>query len=521
MGKNTIKGLFKLVSDVLKPKGPGWDFEITSLAGNEGKFLRLDDNGKCLAASVNPDDYSYKGEINVNSDFPTISAVSAGDWYSIGTNVTDDDVTKTNTGLSFIAGDEIYWDGSTWQDYGALTVPISGYDATIGTGGDYPSTGISNDIQTAITAGKLRLKLISDITLQQDINIDNGVIIDLNGYTITCDNYHFTRSSGNLNIKDGELIYAHSSNKSLFDKGVGFDTSTLIVRDVNITNNSTSQASVATSGYFENIILTVNNDYPNSGFGNNVSMFLGVLKNVTFIGGSTGTQYVAYTDEEAIVDGIKIQGTFGTIAATFNNIINFIHDSTDTIVILVDKLINAIKVNSGDLIISGCDYAVNSEIDAISGSTNGKFTNCKINNSEFTPLSGANTNMYFNNCQFTTSLEITSLNAFRVFTSFINCRFDNNLTFTKFADNCKINNCSVSGNFSVEDDTNSLKITNINILGNLIIDGDYRIITNNNIEGSTTLSLGSEKNIIAENYFDGGFTNNSGETNNIIKNNIT
>ena len=59
-----------------------------------------------------------KKVINVPADFPTLAEVEPGWSYTIGTNVTDNDPTKTNTGLSFLAGEEIFWTGSTWGKYG-------------------------------------------------------------------------------------------------------------------------------------------------------------------------------------------------------------------------------------------------------------------------------------------------------------------------------------------------------------------------------------------------------------------
>jgi hypothetical protein len=64
--------------------------------------------------------YLPQGTIDVASDFPTLGAVQAGWLYEIGTNVTDNDPTKTNTGQSFLAGVSIVWaaDGS-WIDLGS------------------------------------------------------------------------------------------------------------------------------------------------------------------------------------------------------------------------------------------------------------------------------------------------------------------------------------------------------------------------------------------------------------------
>lgn len=57
-----------------------------------------------------------KGNIGVSSDFPTLATVQIGWLYHITQTVFDDDVTKTNTGLSFAAGSTIHWDGFTWNN---------------------------------------------------------------------------------------------------------------------------------------------------------------------------------------------------------------------------------------------------------------------------------------------------------------------------------------------------------------------------------------------------------------------
>lgn len=65
---------------------------------------------------VNP--MLFKGNISVASDFPTLLLVENGWTYNVTTDVTDNDVTKTNTELSFSAKTEIAWNGSTWIELG-------------------------------------------------------------------------------------------------------------------------------------------------------------------------------------------------------------------------------------------------------------------------------------------------------------------------------------------------------------------------------------------------------------------
>jgi hypothetical protein len=78
--------------------------------------------------------FQPKGNIAVAADFPTAVLVQTGWTYHITTNVIDNDVTKTNTGLAFAAGDDIYWIGGTWElggvnnafvDQGGITIPAN------------------------------------------------------------------------------------------------------------------------------------------------------------------------------------------------------------------------------------------------------------------------------------------------------------------------------------------------------------------------------------------------------------
>jgi len=63
-------------------------------------------------------DFNLAGSIAAAADFPTALAVTKGDVYMITADVTDDDASKTNTGLSFPANGEIVWNGTTWTPFG-------------------------------------------------------------------------------------------------------------------------------------------------------------------------------------------------------------------------------------------------------------------------------------------------------------------------------------------------------------------------------------------------------------------
>ena len=59
--------------------------------------------------------FIFKGSITVNTDFSLIADVQVGWYYTVLGDVTDNaGVLYTNTGQSFIIGDEIIWDGTQW-----------------------------------------------------------------------------------------------------------------------------------------------------------------------------------------------------------------------------------------------------------------------------------------------------------------------------------------------------------------------------------------------------------------------
>ena len=72
----------------------------------------------------------FKGSIAVNTDFPLAADVQNGWMYAVTANVTDDaGSTYTNTGLSFLVGDEIVWTGVTWDTLGSLDTNKVKYNA--------------------------------------------------------------------------------------------------------------------------------------------------------------------------------------------------------------------------------------------------------------------------------------------------------------------------------------------------------------------------------------------------------
>jgi hypothetical protein len=62
--------------------------------------------------------FLFQGSIDTSDDFPLLADVQNGWTYIIIADVTDNDGSKTNTGQSFVAGDEIVWNGVSWTLFG-------------------------------------------------------------------------------------------------------------------------------------------------------------------------------------------------------------------------------------------------------------------------------------------------------------------------------------------------------------------------------------------------------------------
>lgn len=88
----------------------------TFTEGDVGEYAQMVTNINTAVSAAFEGVLAYKGGITLPADFPTLSAVQTGWMYQIISNVTDNNSAKTNTGLSFSAGDEIFWSGSTWLD---------------------------------------------------------------------------------------------------------------------------------------------------------------------------------------------------------------------------------------------------------------------------------------------------------------------------------------------------------------------------------------------------------------------
>lgn len=94
---------------------------LSPFHGQSGNMTRINAmitainaNTAALAGATDP--FNFAGTIALAADFPTTAVVDSGDVYIVTADVLDNDATKTNTGLNFLAGSQITWDGTTWQD---------------------------------------------------------------------------------------------------------------------------------------------------------------------------------------------------------------------------------------------------------------------------------------------------------------------------------------------------------------------------------------------------------------------
>ena len=152
-----------------------------------------------IAGLVPP--FIFKGAIDIASEFPTLSTVQNGWTYTITSDVTDNDATKTNTGQSFLKGDEITWNGTDWTilgnellwtRVGTTLSPVNVGDIISTTG----SVGVGTITPTAkldVTGGNLHWEYLGSGTA----SVDFGRAAQNSGVSIT-----FANSAG----KAGGLI---------------------------------------------------------------------------------------------------------------------------------------------------------------------------------------------------------------------------------------------------------------------------------------------------------------------------
>lgn len=145
----------------------------------------------------------FKGEININSDFPTLADVENGWFYLISTNVTDNDASKTNTSQSFVQYDEIVWNGTNWTLLGNNNLDntylnLSGSNANTNINiGVYNFTTTGNGSFNNVTAtSNLFADTISSVNSLTNLNITASASLNL-----------ASSSGGDINLNSVDDIY--------------------------------------------------------------------------------------------------------------------------------------------------------------------------------------------------------------------------------------------------------------------------------------------------------------------------
>lgn len=160
---------------------------------------------------------NFGDPILIAADFPTSLEVLAGRSWLVGASVTDNDVTKTNTGQSFVSGQVIAWSGSNW----VVTSGSAGGGSLTSVGADSPNStlDITNSPLTG-AGGTLHFDLpVTAVTpgsyTSSNITVDayGRVTLAANGSGGAGDvtgpvsaGLHYITSYGNINGKELEAI---------------------------------------------------------------------------------------------------------------------------------------------------------------------------------------------------------------------------------------------------------------------------------------------------------------------------
>jgi hypothetical protein len=103
--------------------------------------------------------FLYKGNIAAAAGFPTALLVQTGWLYTVTADVTDNDGTKTNTTQSFLAGQEIAWNGTNWTVVGDALTSAWQFKGSIANAAAFPppaataTTGVKDGHVYRVTTG--------------------------------------------------------------------------------------------------------------------------------------------------------------------------------------------------------------------------------------------------------------------------------------------------------------------------------------------------------------------------------
>lgn len=273
--------------------------------------------------------------INVPADYPTLieATINMGRHYYIGgdPSVTDNDPTKTDTGQTFLLGQDIMWDGisayfkvgdnAIWGDDGSTvkTVNLRNIDmqgkgflnmkswTTIATtDADY------NNIETAIAAGHYNLLVLGDFTQPTDITTTVADLINIHIVErLTTENVDFDLGPAGIKVRNAiwRFKFTGATNK-IFKSSAG---TVLDIADISFVDNGSTTANSGIANIFNRSQHLIHNstfDLSNtseSGFlnaGSNSS-----FTNLSVRGGGASCDNFIKNASNAIISDIIISGT--------------------------------------------------------------------------------------------------------------------------------------------------------------------------------------------------------------------
>lgn len=313
----------------------------------------------------------YRGQIFIASDFPTLAQVAVGDWYNVMMDVTDNNPSKTNTGQSFQAGDEIFWNGTSWSEVGSIdlaslsaTSPIN-YNSTTG------NFSLSYTSRFILTGGALDLAspafslagenyLSFNPTTQtltaNSINLSGSNVMDILPYTKGGTGTD-TQEAFGVNFFDGTKITSESWLYYFNTPGN---------RELNVNDNTYSSMTVetyATSGQSESYFQALRGHNGVGGFagikfltsaGYILNWQIGTRQgddNLHFYDGQFGGDRLVLTTSGLVNLPSLASGTYANFVCVDSSK-NLISQTTAN----VKTILNLAGTNSGDVTLAGENY---------------------------------------------------------------------------------------------------------------------------------------------------------------------
>lgn len=437
----------------------------------------------------------FKGSISLASDFPTSSEVQNGWFYIISANVTDNDVTKTNTGQSFLSGDEVVWNGTNWSVLGSIEKTHNQLTGIQGgssnqyyhmTSAEYTGTGSNNFVrQTSPTLTTPIINVGSDATGDIYYRSAGGAFtrlpIGTAGYNLSVSAgipawtvpkvSQFDCTVGSSGADYTNLLDAYNAGKNhmlvitdLSSQAVPVN----IIRDITIT------------GLHPNITMKTAGD---KWFTWNTTGKTIVFRNLTFTHfDGVPTSYFVYLSQNSIIAYFE-NCTF-TRSDQFNANNNIIRTSSVTDFAYFNNCTFNIGYNA--YAFRGFNFFCN----------NCRFNATQSTNSSIThPTAGVDV-LYLNNCHFTGNFSTSIATIYGSNITINNLRYygtttSGNLTFSSstISNSSLPSNCTLTGN----DNT----ISNMKWGGTLTITGDRNLLTNNDVVSTLTIGSGSDLNQIS------------------------